>query len=459
MIAKPRHYYVYRPALWLAAAAVFMVAAAAAPAAASAYTVENHNTPATGQLVLSPPKTELDVNPGEVTSSDIVLANQTSNTESVQFSVEDFTGSKDPSQEYVFDGDQDSPWSARHWLQPELSSITLKPGEVLTFQVKIKVPQNAEPGGHYAVVFATARNVDAGANKQGSSVDVTPRIGAPFLFRVAGDINENGTLNPPEIPSFVEYGPINIGLVFNNKGNIHENPHGKVYISNMLGQTVKVIDVANWTVYPDAAYRLLVNWPSHFLFGRYTVRAEISYGSGDKQIIMSSSFWAIPWKIILAVISSLIIIVILLSWATRGRRQAKAARQAELDQFHANYAAVTEAALEEPQETETTLAETGEPAAGGPERPPAPPEPVSSHMPLNELFPSMNDNRMIDIDDDETRKLLRTMIDNEMDLARAFITEGKNDEARRELLEARGAAQKLGLLSEVGLIDDMLDWV
>ena len=248
-----------------------MIAMAAAPAAAMAYTVENYNTPATGQLVLSPPKTELDVNPGEVTSSGIVLANQTSNS--------------------------------------------------------------------------------------------------------------------------------------------------------------------------------------------YTVRAEISYGFGDKQIIMSSSFWAIPWKIILAVISSLIIIVILLSWATRGRRQVKATRQVELDQLHTNYAAVTEAALEEPQETETTMAETGEPVAAGPERQPPPTEPVSSRMPLNELFPSMNDNRMIDIDDDETRKLLRTMIDNEMDLARACITEGKNDEARLELLEARGAAQKLGLLSEVGLIDDMLDWV
>lgn len=450
---------------------LIFVIVATLPVSASAYTIEKHNDQLTGDLVISPTKVELEMKPGDTATRDVMVANRTGETVTVEFSLEDFEGSQDPAEATVFMGDKDSSYGARHWLEPEITSINLQQGELLTFRVKITVPKSAEPGGHYAVLFASTKN-QYPSEEEGSVLNVTQRVGSLFLIRVAGNIEEQGTLNSPEVPTFSEYGPINIGLVFNNQGNVHLKPHGKLYISNMLGQTVAEIDVKEWVVLPQASRRLNVPWDSHWLFGRYSVRAEIEYGTDGNKLVASASFWALPWKIILATISSLVIFVILLSWLTRGRRQSKAAMKREIERLRAVAATKEdEASSATPAAPRPSKPLSQTAAAAPPIKPTEAPENLrtieeepevmeepSKHVPLNELFPSMKDSRLVDITDNETRKLLRTMIAHELDLARAYIAEGRTEDARRELMEARVAAQKLGLLSEVGLIDDMLHW-
>jgi hypothetical protein len=311
-------------------------------------------------------------------------------------------------------------------------------------KVTVAVPESAEPGGHYAALIASSR---AGQNIEGSAVNVTSELGTLFLIRVAGAAREEGSLNPPEVPGFSEYGPIDIGLVFNNLGNVHLKPRGKINVKNFLGQTVAEIQVPEWVVLPEAARRLVANWDSHYLFGRYTAEAEIFYADGQR-IVVASSFWVIPWKIILAVVAALIVLVFLASRLTRERRRMKASLKRELDRMQTGG--------EAPPLSQGELSQPGAPM--GAAAPTAAPEP-STLISLNELFPSMEDARVIDISDPETKKLLRNMIANELDLARTFVAEGRHDEARRELQEARYAAQRLGMLAEVGIIDDMMRWV
>ncbi|MHB8143881.1 MAG: hypothetical protein ACYDGX_09550 [Thermoleophilia bacterium] len=450
-------------ALLLAAVtAAGLVMSVVFPALAGAFTIQKSGDPPSEQMVISPTKVELNLNPGENATRDITLANRTSSVKDVQFSVEDFEGSQDPSQDTIFLGDKDGPFSARHWMDPEVSSITLQPGESIDFNVKINVPRDAEPGGHYAVLFASAKN-DASQSQSGT-VNLTERMGTLFLISVAGNVNEQGTLNAPEVPSFTEYGPINVGIVFNNQGNIHVKPHGKIYISNLLGQTVAELDVPpaeipEWVVLPASSRRINIPWNSGFLFGRYTVRAEIEYGADNTKLVMTSTFWAFPWKIILMIVSALIIILILLAWATKGKRAARAAKRQAAEPV-ATAGAMAEELKQAPVEAAPEMAPAGQPPADEAlAAPPAAPAASSTHVPLSEIFPSIQDNRMIDIGDEETRKLMRTMIDNQLDLARAYIAEGKTEEARLQLEEARNAAQRLSLLFEVGLIDDMLQWV
>ena len=449
--------------LLTAVTAVGLVMAVAFPALAGAFTIQKSSDPPSEQMVISPTKVELNLDPGQSATRDITLSNRTSSVKNVQFSVEDLEGSQDPSQDIIFLGDKDGPFSARHWMEPEVNSITLQPGESIDFNVKINVPRDAEPGGHYAALFASAKN-DASPD-QGGTVNLIERVGTLFLISVAGNVNEQGTLNAPEVPSFSEYGPINIGLVFNNQGNIHVKPHGKIYISNLLGQTVAELDVppaqiAEWTVLPASSRRITIPWNSGFLFGRYTVRAEIEYGADNTKLVMTSTFWAFPWKIILIIVSALIIILILLAWATRGKRTGRTEKRKAAGPVTTAGAMAEELQQARAAEAAAEMAPAGRPPAGeAPAAPQAAPAAPSTHVPLGEIFPSMQDNRMIDIGEEETRKLLRTMIDNQLDLARAYIAEGKTEEARLQLEEARNAAQRLSLLFEVGLIDDMLQWV
>ncbi|MHB9112532.1 MAG: hypothetical protein ACYC4D_07890 [Thermoleophilia bacterium] len=408
------------------------------PAAASGYTVEKNDDAVTGQFVISPTKVELEMKPGESASLDIMVENRTGSTITIEFSTEDFEGSADPAQATVFLGDEDSARGARKWLEPEISSIVLKHGETLTFRTRINVPTYAEPGGHYAALFAFSTYETE--DEQGSAINITGRKGTLFLVKVAGNVLEEGNLSKPEISRLSEYGPIDIGLVFNNEGNVHLTPSGRVIVTNILGQAVAEIPVAEWVVLPESSRRNIVKWDSHFLFGRYTARAEIVYASDGSPMIVSSTFWVIPWKIVLAIALGVVLLIAFVSWLVHRRQGTPQDLEEELNEQRAT------------QQTGATSggvpAATTEPqtATGGNEK----------LVALNELFPSTGDTNIINLEDLETRRLIGDLVRQHLDLAKAYITERKLDEARRELMEARSAAQRIDLLFEVGVIDDML---
>ena len=85
-----------------------------------------------------------------------------------------------------------------------------------------------------------------------------------------------------------------------------------------------------------------------------------------------------------------------------------------------------------------------------------PPAAETNLVTLSELFPSLGDGDTIDLNDAETQKLVRNLIAQELDLARTYIHMGRAEDARSELQEARAAAQRIGMLAEIGIIDDML---
>jgi len=407
---------------------------------ADAYTVEQHPDQVTGQLVVSPTKYDLKMKPGETSSQDIVVANRTGKTQTMEFSVEDFEGSGDPAQATVFMGDEDGNWSARHWIEPELGSIVLNQGETVTFSAKITVPKGAEPGGHYAALFSSSDMETT--DEQGSAISITSRVGCLFLITVSGNIVEEGNLSPIEAPFFAEYGPLEIGLVFNNTGNVHLRPMGRIVITNFLGQTVAEIPVKEWVVLPESSRRNLVEWDQHYLFGRYSVRAEITYGAEGQQVIVSDNLWAIPWKIALVVAALLFIFIVLISFLVHRKRSGRRELEIELEHLRSK----SPDAIKEP----VPGTEGPAPAAVVTERP------VNRLIELNVLFPSTEDARVINLADPETQELVRDLINGELDLARAFIEDGNPVQARQELLAARNAAQIAGLLAEVGGIDDML---
>lgn len=420
---------------------------------AFAYTVEKNDDQITGQIVISPTKIELNADPGDRATREISLTNRTGEPVTFQFTTEDFEGSTDPSQATVFKGEDGSPWGAAEWIEPEVSSIVLDQGETLTLNATIRVPPNAEPGGHYAALFAS-RTIDK--VEDGAAIQVTERVGTLFLITVSGNIIHDGTLDEPEIKGFSEYGPVNIGLVFNNMGNVHAKPTGKVVIRNLFGQVVAQIPVEEWVVLPESSRRTLVQWGGKYHFGRYTATAEIGYSEERSLILAQTSFWVIPWKIVAAVVAALAAVlafVYLIRKRGQAGKQSRTQLEAELERLRAEKAG-----------RQTAAPPAGATPAGvsdnGAMKPPGTPmEAHDEHIALNELFPSMGDTRVVNMNDPDTIKLIRKLVYSELDMARLHIKEGRAAEARINLLEARAAAQRIGLLSEVGPIDDMLKYL
>lgn len=302
--------------LIVAAAAVWMTFSSTA----GAYTVEKREGDPTGKFLVSPTKHVLELYPGQTFTEDVVFSNQTGQPLEIVFSKQDFRGSTDPAEATVFLKGPENRFGAQAWLTPELERIVLGDGETLTMSVTINVPRAAESGGHYAALFAAT---ETPIQQGGSKIDITNRVGCLFLIRVPGPVVESGTLNPPEVPGMMEFGPVDIGLVFSNLGNVHLIPEGRVTVENLLGQTVAEIPVKEWIVLPEAARRSTVTWDNKFAFGPHKVKAEIWYGSQRSELVSTSSLWMVPWRMMLGAVLAVALIVALAYKLVHRRRSVR----------------------------------------------------------------------------------------------------------------------------------------
>ncbi|MBE0428811.1 MAG: hypothetical protein IBX61_02950 [Thermoleophilia bacterium] len=428
-------------ALAMAAAVLIMVLAASAPA----YEVTAGDEPETGEFELTPTKFELSVDPGDEIAVEVTLVNRTGQTLDLEFHVEDFEGSDDPAQAFVFLGDEDADRGARSWVTPEIDDIVLRHGETLTMQASISVPEGSRPGGHYASLVATA-DVETTGEEDGRQA-VPGRRDSLLLFRVSGPAVEDGTLDAPEVTRLAASGPVAVGLVFNNTGDVDLSPSGRVEITDLLGRTVAEIFVEEWVVLPDASRRTVVNWnPGLLSFGRYTVWAEMGYGSEEPaELAVSQTFWLVPWQLLLFIAALLLLAALILLIIVRRRGRGATGRRVSAEAPPAGEKSVKAGPYREP----AVRAPVREKTAARPR----------NLVPMTELFPSMEDARLVDLEDPETVGIIRQLIQEQLDMARSLYVQGDAAGAQGQLKEARQASRRIGWWSEIGMIDDMLDWL
>jgi len=286
--------------------------------AVSAYQIQTlPDTRVEGDIILGPTKTEFFLNPGETATKEIMITNRTGQTLEFQVDIEDFTGSRDPGQSVVLLGDQKGPHSLKDWLTPEILEFTLEQGQRMYLPIKISVPQDAEPGGHYGAVFAAALPPEPTTDQQKEAakgqIGIVSRAGSLFFVRVKGNVAEDGYLKSlGTANNYYEKGPINFQLLFENNGSIHLVPYGVIEIFNILGEKIDEIEIEPYFAMPDSLRLKEVSWNKDLLFGKYTALASINRGYQDIIDQKQVEFWVIPWKLVLAAIIGLFSVIFLL---------------------------------------------------------------------------------------------------------------------------------------------------
>jgi hypothetical protein len=106
-----------------------------------------------------------------------------------------------------------------------------------------------------------------------------------------------------------EKGPINLGIFYENTGSVHLNPYGELSITNMFGEEVGFIELEPWFVLPKSLRTREITWDRELLLGRYTVTARINRGYDDIVDEVTTTFWVLPWKIVLGIFASIFILV------------------------------------------------------------------------------------------------------------------------------------------------------
>lgn len=263
-------------------------------------------------LEISPPVITLTLDPGQVKTTNIKIRDIATTDLVVKGQVNDFVAAgEDGTPKLLIDesSDTDNPYSMKSWVSP-LSEMTLKPKQIKELAVKISVPKNAAPGGYYASVRFTANP----PGLDNSGVSLSASLGSLLLVKVNGVAKEDMSI--VEAGTSYEAGgknnilfestPINFFQRIKNNGNIHEQPTGQISITDMFGKPVAVVNVnlAQKNILPNSIRRFdepldKSTIGSKILFGKYTAKLRLSYGSDNSKILTSEfTFWVIPYRAI-----------------------------------------------------------------------------------------------------------------------------------------------------------------
>jgi hypothetical protein len=258
----------------------------------------------------------LKAKPGEKIQASVRVRNSSKQTVRLESLVQDFVIGEDGSTPTPVDDTVSNRWSLASWTVLTPTSQTLKPGEVGQLTVLIEVPADALPGGHYAMVLhRPAVNQGQFELKGAASSGVNQRVGTLLYVMVDGPINEEAFVRNFTFPKFSEFGPMPFGFAVENGSDIHIKPQISIEIYNFFGKQVETIQIEPKNIFPLTSRSFEGQWDRVWGIGPYSARLVMSYGSQGQVAIAKTSFWLIPYRLVIAalvvIFSALAVLVVL----------------------------------------------------------------------------------------------------------------------------------------------------
>jgi hypothetical protein len=293
-------------------------------------------------LTISPPRMEISGSPGTNVEGEIALFNEQDEAKTFYSSTANFEARGESGVPYFLP--ERTGFAA--WISVQ-NQVNLNPQERKVIPFVIKIPVNAEPGGHFAAIFWSTAPP---AVQEGGEVAVGAKLGVLILLRVAGEVEEAGGLLDfgTEGGRFLTKLPIVFVYRFSNDGGDRLKPEGEIKIKNILGLTSAVADAnkGEGNVLPRSSRKLEAIWHSrgqragdltkkeelaifsqisqekekkgffktagsqwsNFAFGIYHAKLKLIYGQDNKTAESSYRFFVIPWQLLSIIIVILAVV-------------------------------------------------------------------------------------------------------------------------------------------------------
>jgi hypothetical protein len=283
---------------------------------------------AASAITVSPPIIELDASRGEIIDQSIKVRNESASDLTYYLTAERFVaGGEEGAPSFVGED-----IGLATWVNFPYESISIPAGGTIQVPFKIIVPNYAAPGGHYAAIFLST--IPPKSTASTSQVAIASRIGTLVLVKIAGEVKENATMAEftTAADSYSSL-PVKFNVRVENSGNIHVKPMGTVLIKNMFGSVAGTAQVNEngGNVLPDQIRKFEASWvknpnavgatsfwgkyqqqKENYAFGRYSADVTLNYGTAGKVLTSTTSFWVIPWHIILVRLILIVIIVVII---------------------------------------------------------------------------------------------------------------------------------------------------
>ena len=272
-------------------------------------------------IKVSPVRTDVTMNPGESRTISLTVQNITSSSAEYDAIINDMVAKGENGQAaLILEADQYAPSHSLKRYISSIPSVQIDAGKYKEVKATITIPKNAAGGGYYGAV----RFVPSGT-KIDKNVTLSASVASIILVRVNGDVTENMSIASFDVrkgedglggSSFFTTNKNLFSVVrFSNKGNVHEQPFGKVRV--LKGKKVVQETEINKTdprgnVLPDSIRRFDTQLTGLGAFGKYTVQGNFGYGSNGQLLSATTSFWVVPLPLIVGVIGVLVVLLVLI---------------------------------------------------------------------------------------------------------------------------------------------------
>ena len=306
-------------------------------------------------VFVSPPIFELELEPGESYKDEIYLLNKSELALPIQALAVNFSALGEMGSMDFGLGEEDISINPRKWIKIEKPNFILEPHESEKVKFEINLPENAEPGGHYATILFEPKLPSFYFEEK--ALKTIPQVGVLYLIsvKVEGLIEPETPLTVVEfnIPenlhlkrlenflvgfvglfteaiaaekqafSIVETSHLSFTLRIKNNDIYHVKPKGKLLILTGSNKIVGETEITETTILPGKIRQFPIEFKpelpekltkylpvsiSNFitrnlLFGNY--RASLYLTTEKSTIKEDIEFFVFPWKFMLSTVSIL----------------------------------------------------------------------------------------------------------------------------------------------------------
>ena len=265
-------------------------------------------------IVVSPPRTDIDLNPGATSQKTIKVTNTGTTELILDAQVYDFLVNNDEGTPIKVTENASGRFLASPWFTLDSTELVIPPKDTAQIIVQIAAPKDALPGGHYAGVYFTQKNHRG--EKQTISY-TTAQVGSLYAINISGDINYDAVIkNFSTSQNTYEFGPVDFSYSIENQSDTHIHPISSIEIYNMLGVKLATLTPDSINIFPFSSRTTSTRWNSVWGFGQYKAKLVVTYGPG-LTTNRDLNFWILPYRLIAAI---LVVFLVLLATIISVRR-------------------------------------------------------------------------------------------------------------------------------------------
>lgn len=286
---------------------------------------------ATHAMTISPPNFDFTVNPGDEIRDVLRVYNEDPFSLELKPSLYNFTFKQGDETsgipEFYPTGEVRNGHELAPWMTFESdAAFTIAPQERVNIPFTIKIPKDAQPGGHFAAIhLGTVQLEEEGKQPE---IGILAATSALIFVRVNGDVRDELSIRDFTADKST-YGhlPAEFTVRAENTGSTHLRPTGNVFITDTFGRQVASLQVnAEFrSVLPGSVRRFETTWVRkrmppgtseyvqqwrNFAFGKYTATLVLNYGAQNQLVSAATDFWVFPWMAIVTMLALLIALIV-----------------------------------------------------------------------------------------------------------------------------------------------------